>query len=146
MIYILDVRLDPTFARSHCIVVTASYFFSVVSFSFSFNSLPIPCMHLTPCLLLSRQPTLPADDPYWSKPKPSKFGQLTPIPPRNEPPLCPLHNIDTASLTAHLSELSVSATGSIEQMKHVENTEKCWCPTYLNKSTNMHLKVSWLFY
>ena len=68
-----------------------------------------------PCPL-SRQPTQPADDPSWSKPKP-KFGQPTPIPPRNEACLCTQANIqayiwdsiDIASVTP----LAVNALANV---------------------------------
>ena len=72
-----------------------------------------------PCPL-SRQPTQPADDPSWSKPKP-KSGQPTPIPPRNEACLCIqadiLDGIDIASVTplkVNVPVNTVNASGHLE--------------------------------
>jgi hypothetical protein len=122
-------------------------------------SIPIPSyltsvMHTKyrkPRLQLSRQPTQPADDPSWSKPKP-KFGQPTPIPPRNEPPLCALANIDVTSVTPRSSEFSASdvkwpklavETLTIEQVKNVIVEDRY--PASLEKNTSGHLKVSYSF-
>ena len=96
-----------------------------------------------PYLPLSRQPTQPADDPSWSKPKP-KFGQPTAIPPCNEPLLCTLTNFGVAIITPCPSEFSTSdlklmlGTLNIEQVKHAI-VEDCWYPT------SGHLKVSYSF-
>jgi len=79
--------------RSRCTVWTGSSSLASQIFSNYLNSIdpdsqchdppPFPCFNMSQVSGLSRQDTLPAEDPSWSySPVP---GQLAPIPPRNEP-------------------------------------------------------------
>ena len=115
--------------------------------------IPIP-LYLTsvkPHLQLSHQPTQPADDPSWSKPKP-KFGQPTPILPHKKPPLYALTNVNVTSVTPcsrKFSTLDVKwpkltvETLNIEQVKNVIVEDQY--PMSLKKNMSGHLKVSYSF-